>query len=567
MFVQIQVDNWRIGKIAQHPSVQEQLSTTTTAATNFLESNFFFPLESFTDLYADLSDVYLMMSQPNANPVRATPQACSTNEFDFDLIDMDNLESLVQEQQQRDQAVSRTEQDELLSQALTAVNRNIYIHRVDVKRIFKTPEKTCETFKPFFIAIKKVDPHAAIHPVYAGDANQVPVINSSIQVQNAELSNVSKYHKSWTPNQRYGLSGQLLIESSFEFNELAQLLQPWLHTAYYQITLAECQTSELVTIGTLIYASYTLCRSNLNSVTKAVISSLDKDSQFEFSLLADNWYCSIRKVNDLFVAVTRDKLKQGMDYFCNMYDGVNTKVPNGVKLFFIPLYQIQLTPEIREQIGQEQRAFQDNEVACFVNGFRDLFTQLTLKDGKRCTLRSLLLRVPNHTSSTRKALFHGVDRRPESVDWIALKYHRDDAAIFKTKTPGIAFELAQLVLRDDVSKIFVDPTVGFNFGGEWRRTFSANTKSGRKVNPTPADPALLHHFQTVLTKLQPTVVKVRQLHQNRLATCNNLLRQCNLRMRLVQLPLPSPVALVLCTTTLVLRRRHQLIARPERNLC
>jgi len=258
-FVQIQVDNWRIRKIAQHPSVQEQLSTTTMAATNFLESNFFFPLESFTDLYADLSDVYLMMSQPNANPVRATPQACSTNEFDFDLIDMDNLESLVQEQQQRDQVVSRTEQDELLSQALTAVNRNIYIHRVDVKRIFKTPEKTCETFKCLFIAIKKVDPHAAIHPVYAGDANQVPIINSSIQVQNVELLNVSKYHKSWTLNQRYGLSGQLLIESSFEFNELAQLLQPWLHTAYYQIALAECQTSELVTIGTLIHASYTLC--------------------------------------------------------------------------------------------------------------------------------------------------------------------------------------------------------------------------------------------------------------------------------------------------------------------
>jgi hypothetical protein len=63
------------------------------------------------------------------------------------------------------------------------------------------------------------------------------------------------------------------------------------------------------------------------------------------------------------------------------------------------------------------------------------------------------------------------------------------------------------VVEADVSKIFVDSAVGLNFGGEWRKTFSANTKSGRKVNPTPADPALLTHFQNVLSKLQPAVIK------------------------------------------------------------
>lgn len=165
----------------------------------------------------------------------------------------------------------------------------MYIHCLDIKRIFKTPEKTCETFKRFLIALKKVDPHAAVRPVYAGDENRVPLITSSTQVQNPELLDMSKYHKSWTPNQRFGLSGQILIESSFDFNDLIQLLHPWLHTAYYQISLAECQTSELVTIGTCIRVSYTLCRSDLISATKAVISSLPKESQFEFSLRADNW--------------------------------------------------------------------------------------------------------------------------------------------------------------------------------------------------------------------------------------------------------------------------------------
>ena len=90
-----------------------------------------------------------------------------------------------------------------------------------------------------------------------------------------------------------------------------------------------------------------------------------------------------------------------------MYDGVNTKVPNGVKLLFVPLYHIQLTPEVREQIGQEQRAWQDNEVACFVNGFRDLSSVITLKDGKRCTLRSLWRRSRTIIVISRRTLTVG----------------------------------------------------------------------------------------------------------------------------------------------------------------
>jgi hypothetical protein len=114
----------------------------------------------------------------------------------------------------------------------------------------------------------------------------------------------------------------------------------------------------------------------------------------------------------------------------------------GNKHVFVPLYQIQLTPEMRERIGQEHRAWQDNEIATFVTGFRDLSTIITLKDGKSCSLCSLLLSIPNQPNSMRKAIFHGVDRRPEFTEWIALKYHRDDAEAFKKRTPGIAYELA-----------------------------------------------------------------------------------------------------------------------------
>jgi len=506
-FVKIQVDDWQKGHATQLPSVLQQLCTTPTRPKVALSENFYWPIQISSEFDPDFTEIIAMTSRTNQNQVSASTQGSGPNPFAVDLIDLDNLDALIQEQQQRDGENPEQETEEPISQSQSATNANMHIFRVEVKRIFKTPEKTCETFKRFFIALKKIDPHAAIRPVYANDANRFPPISSPTQVRNPELLDISKYHKSWTPNQRYGLSGQLLIETSFDFKTFSELMQPWLKTAYYQIALSECQTSELVTIGVFIRVSYTICRNDLFAATKAVVDSLPAESQFEFSFRADYWYCSAGRVNVIFVAVARDKLKQGMEYFCNMYDGENKKVPNGVIMLFVPLYQIQLTQEMREQIGQEQRAWQDSEVACFVNGFQDLMTPITFRDGTKGSLRSLLLRFPNHTTSARRALFHGVDRRPESTDWITLKFHRDDEAFFKKKAPSIAYELAQMVAESDISKIFVNPDVGLNFGGEWRHSFSANTKSGRRVNPTPSDPALLTHFQSVLSKLQPVTVK------------------------------------------------------------
>lgn len=245
----------------------------------------------------------------NINPVSATPKEKDERRFEAELIDTNILDLLIQEQQ-RDGDISTQTVDEALPQSQYTPHSSVYIHRIDVKRIFRTPEKRCKTFKRFFIALKKADQHAAIRPVHINDAVQVPVINSPTQVQDPELINVEKYHKSWTPNQRYGLSGQLLIESSFPCDELTQLLHPWLHTAYFQIALSECQSSELVTIGVLIRASYTLYEPDLIATTKSVIAALPEESRFDFSLRSDFWYCSAGKVNVLFVAVARDRLNK-----------------------------------------------------------------------------------------------------------------------------------------------------------------------------------------------------------------------------------------------------------------
>ena len=502
--VQVQTDVWDTDRCTQRPSVLQQLCTAADIQQHPITTNYYFPLQQ--DLDIDLPVFFSTMAE-NLNPANVSPTTDDDRRFEAEFIDTNVLEELIQEQHQRDRSISTQPVEDQLTQSQYVPNGNMYLHRIDFKRIFRTPEKRCETFKRFFIALKKVDQHSAIRPVHVHDATRIPVINTPTQVQDPELIDIEKYHKSWTPNQRYGLSGQILIESSFPFDELVILLQPWLHKAYYQVSLSECQSSELVNIGVLIRVSYTLYKPDLIATTKSVIAALPEESRFDFSFRSDYWFCSAGKVNVIFVAVARDRLKQGIDYFCNMYNGTNTKLPLAIKLVFMPLYQIQLTQEMRERIGQEQRAWQDNEVAIFVQGFQDLATIVTLKDETKCSLRSLLLRIPNQPMNSRKALFHGIDRRPESTEWIAMKYNRADADIFKKRAPGLAYELAQMVVESDVEKIFINPTVGLNFGGEWRHSFSANTKSGRRMNPTPADPALLTHFHSVLDKLQPAAIK------------------------------------------------------------
>jgi hypothetical protein len=139
----------------------------------------------------------------------------------------------------------------------------------------------------------------------------------------------------------------------------------------------------------------------------------------------------------LFVAVARNDIQKGMNFFCKLYDGVNQKVPMGHKLWFIPTYQIEITDEVREKIGQEQRNWRGNEMACFVTGFHDLSTSVLLANGSKSTIRSLIFRfATNDSKCPRKTLFHGADRCAVHEGWIYLKYNKEDAGL-SVKEPNI----------------------------------------------------------------------------------------------------------------------------------
>ena len=166
---------------------------------------------------------------------------------------------------------------------------NIYVYRISIRRRHRQRiAKTLpQAFKKFVIAMKHADKCAAIRPVYLSDANKILSISASTQVQKPELLDISRYHQSWIPNQKWSLTGNMVIESSLTFQELQSVLKEWLNENNYSLLLSECQTSELVTIRIFNHSSYTLNLNELIANLKSMVADLPEDEFFEFSIRRD----------------------------------------------------------------------------------------------------------------------------------------------------------------------------------------------------------------------------------------------------------------------------------------
>jgi len=119
---------------------------------------------------------------------------------------------------------------------LTQEDTSIRLYRTEIKRLYnlRTPEKIGEAFKRFFIALKHADNFAAIRPFYSDDAKRIPVLSDATQVQRPEAISLQKYHHSWATNQRFSLTGRVVIESSLKFPELVRRMEYWLVTNHYE---------------------------------------------------------------------------------------------------------------------------------------------------------------------------------------------------------------------------------------------------------------------------------------------------------------------------------------------
>ena len=194
----------------------------------------------------------------------------------------------------------------------------------------------------------------------------------------------------------------------------------------------------------------------------------------------------------------------------------------GVMLWFVPTYQVEITEEVREKIVQEQRKWRGDEIASFVTGFHDLSTSVLLRTGARTTIRGLLFRfLTNDSNCPRKTLFHGADRCQVHEGWIYLKYHRDDAGIFRRRASCSAREINQMIEDGEEQKVFTNVDIGIQFGGEITKTYSITTQKSRSKHPAPMDSSILNHFNAFVRRMQNIAVK------HHTATPDNTLRNMN----------------------------------------
>ena len=517
-FVTINIGKWESTKSQQYPSVLHQMCSAAARYKNILEENYYYPLFIDTDDTININEImtnHITGTDTPAPPLRANP---NNNNFNVDVIDLAQLDDLIAQQHIQDELNDENEDDEIMEPEPTQnANRHttMHVYRVELRRLYgvKTPGiSRGEALKSFYVAMKHEDPLAAIRPFYSGDADRIPSITSATQVQKPEHIDVQRYHQGFVTNQKFGITGKLVIESALSFDALEIALSGWLHKNYYQMSLSDCQTAELVTIGMLLHASYTMSRNEFNANLKGIIQNKPENERFEVSVRKDKWFFSAGSIDVLFVAVDRPNVIKGTNFFSELYDGENKKVPMGVPLWFIPTYQIDISDETREKIGQEQRTWRSNEAACFVQGFKDLSTIVTLSDGAQCSIRNLLLRFPTGTQGhPRRTLFHSVDRDEIHEGWIIVTYHKDDTTLFKRRSSNLAYEINQLLAPGEDKRVFINPTVGITFGGEITKTYSAKYQKGRQRAPTPVSPGIITHFQSMIGKMQNVAIKRPQL--------------------------------------------------------
>lgn len=517
-FVKVNLDKWDSSVAPRYPSVVQQMCSAAKKYKNILQENYYYPLYDDSETYTNTT--YLedfKMTNQISGSANESPTPMAVDNFNVDVIDLAQLDSLISQQLVQDEPT--TEPLSLTPAPTQNVSRHtsLFVYRIVLRRLYgvKTPGiSRSEAFKSFYIAMKHEDNQAAVRPFYSGDEQKLPSITASTQVQKPELIDIQRYHRGFIPNQKFSLTGEMVIESSLAFDALEIALSGWLHKNYYSMSLSECQTAELVTVGVLIRSSFTINRNELNSSLKSLISALPEDERFDVSVRKDEWYCSAGKIDMLFVAVDRPNINNGINFMSKMYNGVNKKVPQGNIMWFLPTYQLEITEEIREKIGQEQRAWRGSEMACFVQGFQDPSKVVKLADGTLQTIRNLLFLFPSGIKGhPRKTLFHGVDKDPVHDGWIILRYNKDDAALFRQRSPNLAFEINKLLEEGEDTQVFTNPDVGLSFGGEISKAYSAKFLRGRKRNPVPVDSEVVQHFNTMIGKLQNIAIKRAPVQQ------------------------------------------------------
>jgi len=225
-----------------------------------------------------------------------------------------------------------------------------------------------------------------------------------------------------------------------------------LHFKGYYIVLCDCQTSDMVRIGFLSRVRPFIWREDIKTIIQS--TALWQSDPFQFRLFPGSLSCHKKSLMCpvLMVETERDKIAEGLEFFCHAFDGENPLSPCGIAYPFFTLYQNQLTDEDRLSIIQDSLHHTGEVSLIHLHGLQDVNNLVSLRQNIQVQLRKLLLGIRANLSNHQ--LFIQVEKEADRES-IVCAYHSVDNAVVMANIPFLSQYIRAYLLEKDYDKAFL----------------------------------------------------------------------------------------------------------------
>ncbi len=277
-------------------------------------------------------------------------------------------------------------------------------------------------------------------------------LSSTHQINELSLAGAKIFFKASKPNSG-SLAGDFHLTTTLSFDELSShpKLSIWMTLQGYYMVLCSCQSPDMVRIGFLSRVRLFVWREDMVEAIKSIVE-WDKNP-FQFHLYPGSISFNKKGVMapDLMVAVKRDQIKNGLDFFCSVFDGESPLSPCSIPYLFLTLYQNQLTDSEHHQIIEDANLHIGQVSLVHLHGFKGMDCLVTLHQGIAIRLRTLLLRLRTAKSSK---LFLQIEREAD-LALIVCAFHTVDTELTMSSMSNLSSHLRQCIMESHYDKAFL----------------------------------------------------------------------------------------------------------------
>jgi hypothetical protein len=393
------------------------------------------------------------------------------------------------------------QQDSALQQAIQ-LKTSSYRHHFSIYHRNGTPisQTQLNLFRSFANSIKSADNQAHILPI-CNDKHMLSLTTTD-QINKIDMMSIQKKFELYKRTTKT-LSGDFHISSTLPFDELKHHIKVsnWFELNGYNITLCECQSSDMVKVGFLSRVRGFTYRDDLH--TFITDHPLWVQDPFYFRLYFDSFATKIcGKTNYvLMIDVDRPNVEKGISFLEQLVDGIQKNSSYAIAYPFFPLYKNTYSNEEQAKIISDCDSHTDNISVVTLYGLNDMDTKVRLRNNVLTPLWYLLLSIPCPGTTNGKC-FLQVERQSGS-DWLLCAFVSIDSSEVMTKVPMLSEILQCYVLQEDMDNIFRASDKVLKLNGQ-----AMPARKGRLHIPLlPTPESTLEHTRKVLSVITPQASK------------------------------------------------------------